>query len=137
MSLCSIGLLIVDHIHFQYNGFLLGFLLLSIAKVSKTWDQVNYKRYYVNGKLTINDSNLQVSMLQGAACFAILLNLKHIYLYVAPAYIVWLLKSYCIKNGQFFKRIFILVAIIATILVFSFGPFINQLPQVRKKNSFS
>ncbi|XP_035744124.1 probable dolichyl pyrophosphate Glc1Man9GlcNAc2 alpha-1,3-glucosyltransferase isoform X2 [Vespa mandarinia] len=110
LSLCNIGLLIVDHIHFQYNGFLLGFLLLSIAKVSKTWDQI--------------------SMLQGAACFAILLNLKHIYLYVAPAYIVWLLKSYCIKNGQFFKRIFILATIIATIFVLSFGPFINQLPQI-------
>ncbi|KAF7414955.1 hypothetical protein HZH68_003444 [Vespula germanica] len=110
LSLCNIGLLIVDHIHFQYNGFLLGFLLLSIAKVSKTWNQV--------------------SMLQGAACFAILLNLKHIYLYVAPAYIVWLLKSYCINNGQFFKRIFTLAAIIATILILSFGPFINQLPQI-------
>ncbi|XP_043498907.1 probable dolichyl pyrophosphate Glc1Man9GlcNAc2 alpha-1,3-glucosyltransferase isoform X1 [Polistes fuscatus] len=110
LSLCNIGLLIVDHIHFQYNGFLLGFLLLSIANVSRIWNQA--------------------SILQGAACFAILLNLKHIYLYVAPAFIVWLLKSYCMKNGQFIKRIFILAAIVTTILTLTFGPFIYQLPQI-------
>lgn len=100
----------MDHIHFQYNGFLLGFLLLSIANVSRIWNQA--------------------SILQGAACFAILLNLKHIYLYVAPAFIVWLLKSYCMKNGQFIKRIFILAAIVTTILTLTFGPFIYQLPQI-------
>lgn len=37
----------------------------------------------------------QSQHLQGALLFSILLNLKHIYLYVAPAYGVFLLRSYC------------------------------------------
>ncbi|KAL6258529.1 hypothetical protein P5V15_010486 [Pogonomyrmex californicus] len=110
LSLCNIGLLIVDHIHFQYNGFLLGILLISMANVSKT--------------------DRQISVLQGAAWFAILLNLKHLYVYVAPAYTVWLLKSYCLTNGKFFKRLFSLGLIILTVLAVSFGPFRTQLSQV-------
>ncbi|EFN80623.1 probable dolichyl pyrophosphate Glc1Man9GlcNAc2 alpha-1,3-glucosyltransferase [Harpegnathos saltator] len=110
LSLCNIGLLIVDHIHFQYNGFLLGILLVSMANVSMISEQM--------------------SILQGAAWFAVLLNLKHLYVYVAPAYIVWLLRSYCLNSGKFFKRIFMLSLIVLTILAVSFGPFATQLPQV-------
>ncbi|XP_076544418.1 ALG6/ALG8 family glucosyltransferase xit isoform X2 [Osmia lignaria lignaria] len=40
LSLCNMGLLVVDHIHFQYNGFLLGIFLLAVANVSKINDQV-------------------------------------------------------------------------------------------------
>ncbi|XP_069565779.1 dolichyl pyrophosphate Glc1Man9GlcNAc2 alpha-1,3-glucosyltransferase isoform X3 [Brachyistius frenatus] len=76
LLLWNFGLLIVDHIHFQYNGFLFGFLLLSIAK------------------------HLQSQHLQGALLFAVLLNLKHIYLYVAPAYGVYLLRSYCFTQDN-------------------------------------
>ncbi|XP_025269356.1 probable dolichyl pyrophosphate Glc1Man9GlcNAc2 alpha-1,3-glucosyltransferase [Camponotus floridanus] len=110
LSLCNIGLLIVDHIHFQYNGFLLGILLISISKVSQI------------GK--------EMSVLQGAIWFAILLNLKHLYVFIAPAYIVWLLKSYCLNSGKFFKRLFTLGFIILAVLTASFGPFITQLSQV-------
>ncbi|CAL4140276.1 unnamed protein product, partial [Meganyctiphanes norvegica] len=41
--------------------------------------------------------------LEGAFWFSVLLNLKHIYLYIAPAYFVYLLRSYCFtsnSNGQ-------------------------------------
>ncbi|XP_039313304.1 probable dolichyl pyrophosphate Glc1Man9GlcNAc2 alpha-1,3-glucosyltransferase [Solenopsis invicta] len=113
LSLCNVGLLLVDHIHFQYNGFLLGVLLMSMAKVSKI--------------------DKQMSVLQGAMWFAILLNLKHLYVYVAPAYTIWLLKSYCLNSGKFFKRLFSLGLIVLTILAVSFGPFRTQLPQVMSR----
>ncbi|XP_076237689.1 ALG6/ALG8 family glucosyltransferase xit isoform X2 [Calliopsis andreniformis] len=110
LSLCNMGLLVVDHIHFQYNGFLLGILLFAIANVSKV--------------------NNEISILQGTLWFALLLNLKHIYLYVAPVFIIWLLKSYCMNNNQFFKRLVMLSSIVIFTLCVSFGPFISQLPQV-------
>ncbi|XP_038563994.1 probable dolichyl pyrophosphate Glc1Man9GlcNAc2 alpha-1,3-glucosyltransferase [Micropterus salmoides] len=118
LLLWNFGLLIVDHIHFQYNGFLFGFLLLSVAK------------------------HLQSRHLQGALLFAVLLNLKHIYLYVAPAYGIYLLRSYCFtqdnKDGSVrwtsFSplRLLALGAIVASVCALSFGPFIamGQLPQV-------
>ena len=34
-------------------------------------------------------------MIEGALWFATLLNLKHIYLYLAPAYFVFLLRNFC------------------------------------------
>ncbi|CAK9818052.1 Probable dolichyl pyrophosphate Glc1Man9GlcNAc2 alpha-1,3-glucosyltransferase [Anthophora plagiata] len=110
LSLCNMGLLMVDHIHFQYNGFLLGILLLAITKVSKV--------------------NEQTSVLQGTLWFTLLLNLKHIYLYVAPVFFIWLLRSYCMSSGQFFKRLFMLGSIVMIVLIVSFGPFASQLPQV-------
>lgn len=42
----------------------------------------------------------QSQHLQGAVLFSILLNLKHIYLYVAPAYGVFLLRSYCFTQDN-------------------------------------
>lgn len=43
---------------------------------------------------------VQSQHLQGALLFALLLNLKHIYLYVAPAYGVYLLRSYCFTQDN-------------------------------------
>ena len=71
--LLSPGLLIIDHIHFQYNGFMYGLLLLSLL----------YAR---------NPS----TRLASGLLFATLLCFKHIYLYLAPAYFVYLLRTYCL-----------------------------------------
>jgi alpha-1,3-glucosyltransferase len=65
------GLLFVDHIHFQYNGMLLGLLILSVTKLRLQQD------------------------LQGALLYAVLLMMKHIYLYVAPLYFAYLLGHHC------------------------------------------
>ncbi|KAG7203875.1 hypothetical protein KM043_017929 [Ampulex compressa] len=107
LSLCNIGLLIVDHVHFQYNGFLLGILLLSVARLSKVQEQS--------------------LVLKGAAWFTVLLNLKHIYLYVAPAVTIWLFVFYCLANKRFFRRLFFLGLIVLLITAISFGPFWDQI----------
>ncbi|XP_040282339.1 probable dolichyl pyrophosphate Glc1Man9GlcNAc2 alpha-1,3-glucosyltransferase isoform X1 [Bufo bufo] len=118
LLLWNFGLLIVDHIHFQYNGFLSGIMLLSIARM------------------------FQRRHLESALLFAVLLNFKHIYLYIAPAYGIYLLRSYCFTannpDGSIRWRSFsllrflALVIIVVFVLAVSFGPFIylGQIPQV-------
>ncbi|XP_064432934.1 probable dolichyl pyrophosphate Glc1Man9GlcNAc2 alpha-1,3-glucosyltransferase isoform X8 [Mirounga angustirostris] len=118
LLLWNFGLLIVDHIHFQYNGFLFGLMLLSIARLFQ-------KRY-----------------MEGAFLFAVLLHFKHIYLYVAPAYGIYLLRSYCFTankpdgsirwNSFSFVRLISLGLIVFLVSALSLGPFLalNQLPQV-------
>ncbi|XP_015332853.1 probable dolichyl pyrophosphate Glc1Man9GlcNAc2 alpha-1,3-glucosyltransferase isoform X2 [Marmota marmota marmota] len=103
LLLWNFGLLIVDHIHFQYNGFLFGLMLLSIARLFQ-------KRH-----------------VEGAFFFAVLLHFKHIYLYVAPAYdgsVRW--------NSFSFVRVISLGLIVFLVSALSLGPFLalNQLPQV-------
>jgi hypothetical protein len=41
----------------------------------------------------------QKSPLFSGLLFAVLLNFKHIYLYIAPAYFVYLLRTYCFSGG--------------------------------------
>lgn len=52
---------------------------------------------------------MQNNLLLSGILFAVLLNFKHIYLYMAPAYFVYLLKSYCyIQVGPGKSMIYIL-----------------------------
>jgi alpha-1,3-glucosyltransferase len=64
----------MSDIHFQYNGFLLGLFILSLACINQGRD------------------------LLSALVFSILLNLKHIFLYVSPVYFVYLLFHYCVQE---------------------------------------
>nr|CAG4646289.1 EOG090X06YP [Macrothrix elegans] len=111
LLICNVGIFMVDHIHFQYNGFLTGILLLSVGSVLK------------------NEN------IAAAFWFSILLNLKHIYLYIAPAYFVYLFRSYCIQTTKSgltfnFRRFLSLGGVVISIFLVSFGPFLNQIPQV-------
>ncbi|CAH2225638.1 probable dolichyl pyrophosphate Glc1Man9 c2 alpha-1,3-glucosyltransferase [Pelobates cultripes] len=118
LLLWNFGLLIVDHIHFQYNGFLSGIMLLSIARL------------------------FQARYAESSFLFATLLNFKHIYLYIAPAYGIYLLRSYCFTGNNpdgslrwrsFSALRFITLAlIVSSVFAVSFGPFIylGQIPQV-------
>ncbi|TGZ69217.1 hypothetical protein CRM22_003860 [Opisthorchis felineus] len=100
------GLVIVDHIHFQYNGFLFGVLLLSVSFL------------------------IEECYVKTAVCFTVLLNLKHLFLYVAPVYFVHLLFNYCLARenrsflsfiGKFSK---LGAAVTVTVLI-SFLPFLS------------
>ena len=103
--LLSPGLLIIDHIHFQFNGFLYGLLILSLVLARQKW----------------------TTLLSGLL-FAGLLCLKHIYMYIAPAYFVFLLRAYCLGPKSIFQIRFAnalkLGAGIAAIFGAAFGPFI-------------
>lgn len=102
--LLSPALLIIDHIHFQYNGFLYGILILSLVYARK-----------------------QSTMLLSGFLFAGLLCLKHIYLYLAPAYFVYLLRVYCLNQKSIFTVRFDnaikLASGLAVIFGAAFGPF--------------
>lgn len=105
LLLGNIGLFMVDHIHFQYNGLLFGILLLCISKI---FDQ---------------------KFLHSAVYFAILINMKHIFLYMAPAYGVFLLKYCSMQNNRLWT--FIKLGLVALgITSISFGPFYQHIPQV-------
>lgn len=108
------GLLIVDHVHFQYNGLLSGILLISIANI------------------------ISQNYISGAFWFAILLNFKHIYLYCAPAYGMYLLTCYCMtksdKRGRiasFIVRATSLAIVVALVFIITYIPF-AQFDQLRQ-----
>lgn len=103
----NIGLFFVDHIHFQYNGIMFGILLLSIAQMHKG-------NFLVSGFL-----------------FAILLNMKHIFMYIAPAYIVYMLKNYVLQKPINIFNVVKLGGVVIGVTTISLGPFIQQLPQVK------
>ncbi|KAH3681960.1 hypothetical protein WICPIJ_007079 [Wickerhamomyces pijperi] len=106
----SPGLLIVDHIHFQYNGMLFGLMMLMIVFVQL--DQ----SYWL------------------ALTFSVLLCFKHINLYLAPAVFVYLLRRECLdweslKTGRVSRAVrwvnlFKLGAIVVVVFGLSFAPFI-------------
>lgn len=115
----SPGFLIVDHIHFQYNGFLFAILIASIVAAKN-------KRY-----------------LLCAAFYTIALCFKHIFLYLAPCYFVFLLRAYILQiKGFRFKsyrdlffiikwtNLFKLGSIVVGIFLICFAPFIFDMPQV-------
>ena len=111
--LLSPGLLIIDHIHFQYNGSMYGLLILSLVLARRP-----------------------ATMLHSGVLFATLLCFKHIYLYLAPAYFVYLLRAFCLSQKSIFRIRFANCARlgIGLVAVFgsAFGPYIlwGQLDQL-------
>ncbi|KAM7260126.1 hypothetical protein ACFE04_015867 [Oxalis oulophora] len=110
----SPGLIIVDHVHFQYNGFLLGCLLLSVS-------------YLVEGRDLI-----------GGFYFAVLLCFKHLFAVAAPVYFVYLLRHYCCWKAGFVKafgRLSALGFVVVAVFTAAYGPFVyyGQIEQVLRR----
>ncbi|PLB37007.1 dolichyl-P-Glc:Glc1Man(9)GlcNAc(2)-PP-dolichol alpha-1,3-glucosyltransferase ALG8 [Aspergillus candidus] len=112
----SPGLLIIDHIHFQYNGFMYGVMILSMVLARK-----------------------QSTLLYSGITFAVLLCMKHIYLYLSLAWFVYLLRAYCLDPRSMlrprFGNIFKLGVCVLGVFGAAFGPFAHwgQLLQLKDR----
>lgn len=128
VALCLVlspGLMIIDHIHFQYNGMMYGILVLMI-----------------------NSARLERYLLCGF-WFSVLLCFKHIYLYLAPAVFIYLLRAYCLNMSYDTKKSFLhnafkmvrwmnlikLGSIVVSVFTVAFGPFIyyNVIPNLLER----
>ena len=125
------GLLWLDHIHFQYNGLVLGILLGSLGLL-------------MHGSNVKSDSRLyDLYHLGGAALYAFLLNLKHLYLPLGPLYFCFLLEKYCLskesgKSRLRFGKFFMLAIVTAGTLLLPWLPFLLQEnPEAQIKQIFS
>ncbi|GEQ69880.1 hypothetical protein JCM33374_g3556 [Metschnikowia sp. JCM 33374] len=121
----SPGLLLIDHIHFQYNGMMYGLLVLMI-----------------------NCARLEKYVLCGL-CFSVLLCFKHIYLYLAPAVFIYLLSAYTLNVSYDTKKsaihnavslvkwgnLFKLGSTVVVVFVAAFSPFVYHgvVPQLLER----
>ena len=103
----SPAFLFLDHVHFQYNGPLFSILVFSLLEAT-------------------------TNPLLSACLFTTLLCFKHIYLYLAPAYFFYLLRSYCFTPSwrPHFLNTAKLGVVVVGILTVAFGPFV-ALGQIR------
>ncbi|XP_050385010.1 probable dolichyl pyrophosphate Glc1Man9GlcNAc2 alpha-1,3-glucosyltransferase [Argentina anserina] len=102
-------LVVVDHLHFQYNGLLLGVLLVSVSYLEEGRD------------------------LMGGFVFAVLLCFKHLFAVAAPVYFVYLLRHYCWKGlMKGFGRLVVLGSVVVAVFAVAYGPFVyhGQIKQV-------
>ena len=95
LTLFSSTLFVVDHIHFQYNGMLLGMLLISIAFVERG-------RYML-----------------GALTYMILVWSKHIFLFCAPVYFVYFLWAYVFRASGLGAQIYRFLSLFGVVVAVS------------------
>ena len=108
------GLVIIDNIHFQYNGIIFGLFFISLGFIAK-------KKY-----------------IYGALLYFIVLSMKHIFIYFAPAYFIFYFQYIIINNikkkkyKKLFLNVFLIGLWIIIVLLISFLPFIAI--SIKEKN---
>jgi alpha-1,3-glucosyltransferase len=114
------GLLWLDHIHFQYNGMLLGLLLASLGLLTR--EAQGWKRH----------ANVTIASI----LFCLLISMKHLYLPLAPIYAAHLLRHHCFVGENFqLSRLAYLAVLTGTCLLLIFLPFLekSQLQQILQR----
>ena len=108
LALFSSALFMVDHIHFQYNGMLLGLLLLSVAFA-------NDQKFYWS-----------------ATAYMILVYFKHIYLFAAPVFFVYFLRHFVRDDA---RRFILLVLVVVSVSAAAMAPIVvsGQLPALLQR----
>src|SRR5690349_18593751 len=98
-------------VHFQYNGLLLGLVILAVVAIRKVgleYQSSLVKNGIVNFFFLVFFFSGKDDDLLAAFLFSVLLNMKHIFLYVAPVFFVYILRHHCFvpEEGivQFLKR---------------------------------
>lgn len=124
----SPGLFLLDHMHFQYNGWLTGLLLASLGYITRGVSTLQRLSVSKDADAASDESQAHRDVLCGAAAYAFLLCCKHIYLYIAPVFFIFLLRAYCFKQTDsgslsFAPTRFISLGFtIVTIMALAFGP---------------
>mmetsp|Transcript_14521 Transcript_14521/g.36481 ORF Transcript_14521/g.36481 Transcript_14521/m.36481 type:complete len:543 (+) Transcript_14521:137-1765(+) len=126
------ALLWLDHIHFQYNGMMIGVFLASLGCLLMG-NNVTIKATPEN-PIPKQPLAYHLYHLTGAALYATLLNFKHLYLPLAPLYFCYLLEKYCLTNAipvgksrkEFLPQKFLLLGVVTvTFLVLPWVPFVK------------
>lgn len=99
LVLLSAPLLLVDHVHFQYNGVLLGLLLIACALA------------------------VQRRFLAAAAAFSALINAKHLFVVLGPAVGVHFLAQYVLPTRSVL-RLLALAAALVGVTALSLAPLV-------------
>ena len=107
------GLLLVDHVHFQYNGVALGLQLCAVAAANEG------------------------APLLAAFLFSVLVHFKHVFAYAAPAFAAHLIAHHTPgpRIRDVAKRLAAFVGVAAGVTAVSLGPFaaFGQLETVAKR----
>ena len=104
----SPALIYVDNVHFQYNNVCFALLIASIAFVE-------------DGRFVA-----------GALCYTVLVNFKHLFVYLGPLYLVALLRHACFDQNKAFRLgpFVQLAGTVVGVCAASLAPFVAHLPAV-------